>query len=213
MRTVAIPIRNTQKVEVFVEKHNDHFELWIVGMVKERRMVLSHHLTHGDLETHLEYARPEDLIWRDAERSEIPDEKHQNAIEMEETITRGVFWDGVASHFDSIAFITKDRKALLSAQKAILGRWTDGSLTFDLKPEHGLAWSCTDPKHWLGRFAGPNPDWWNFKQWQFAFMSDVGKNSMSGCRNEIIHVDERELHFRGGHKNRMAYVFRRENAA
>jgi len=141
MRTVAIPIRNTQKVEVFVEKHADYFELWIVGLVKERRMVLSHHLTRGDLETHLEYARPEDLIWRDAERSEIPTEKHQNAIEMEETISRGVFRDGgVGTHIDSIAFITKDRKALLSAQKLLLGRWTDGTLTFDLKPEHKLSW-------------------------------------------------------------------------
>ena len=54
-------------------------------------MVLDHHFTHDDLEARLEYSQPNDLVWREAKRSEIPSEKHQNAIEMEETMARRVF--------------------------------------------------------------------------------------------------------------------------
>jgi hypothetical protein len=214
MRTVSIPISNTQRVEVFVEKREDFFEVWMVGVVKERRMVLDHHLTHDDLEGQLEYARSGDLIWRDADRSQMPAEKHENAGEMEDTIRRGVFWDGGAGgHFDSMAFITKDRKALQAAKRAMPGRWTDGTLTFRLEPEHKLDWSCSDEQYWLNRRADPAPDWWDFNQWQFPLMSRMGTTDACGIRTEVIHVGDRELHLRGGHPNRMAHVFRRDHAA
>ena len=105
MRSTSFIIHNNQMLEVFVEKEERHFELWMVGTVKDRRVVLDHHLTHDDLESRLAYAQPGDLIWRDAISSEIPTEKHKNAIQMEEAIKQGAFIDfekqgqSVANHF------------------------------------------------------------------------------------------------------------------
>jgi hypothetical protein len=93
MRTAAITVYNSQKLEVFVAKLNRGFEVWIVGAIKGRRMILDHHLTHDDLEVHLAYAQPGDLVWREANPSEIPLEKHANAMEMEKTIKRRKFHD------------------------------------------------------------------------------------------------------------------------
>src|SRR5271154_6031360 len=90
MRTVSIPVYTSKKIELFVEKVKGGFELWAVGIVKGQRILIDHHLTRDDLETRLEYARPEDLIWRDTVHSEIPVEKHERTVQMEETIERGV---------------------------------------------------------------------------------------------------------------------------
>src|SRR4051812_33293251 len=113
MRSTAFPIHNTNQLEAFVKRRRGFFEFWAVGLVKGRRLVLDHHLTHDDLETNLAYAEPGDLGWRDVAESDIPTEKNQNALEMEETIKHRIFWDyeswpekaqrSVAGHFGSIA--------------------------------------------------------------------------------------------------------------
>jgi hypothetical protein len=153
MRTVTIPVYNNQQIELFIEKVKDGFELWAVGVVKGQRVVIDHHLTHDDLPARLEYAQPEDLIWRDAERSEIPVEKHKNAIEMEETIEREVFWDyenrsksacpSVTGHLAALDFLTLDKKELAAAKKMMLGRWTDSVLTFSVEPNNKLQLNST----------------------------------------------------------------------
>src|SRR5437867_7849604 len=115
MRTVAITIHNNHKFELFVEKRRQGFEFWVVGPAKGHRMLLDHHVTHDDLEARLEYAQAGDLIWRDAVRSEMPAEKHQNAIEMEETIRLDTFWDfeklhqSVTGHLGAISFLMMDK--------------------------------------------------------------------------------------------------------
>ena len=174
MRTVSIPVYTSKKIELFVEKVKGGFELCAVGIVKGQRILIDHHLTRDDLETRLEYAWPEDLVWRDTVHSEIPVEKHERTVQMEETIERGGFWDGIASNLASIHSLDKDRKDTVAARKAILGRWTDGVLTFIIEPNNKLQWSCDDHQHWLNRRRGPAPDWWNLSSlWELHLMCNM----------------------------------------
>ncbi len=61
----------------------------------------------------------------------------------------------VCNNFASISFLDGDRKETVAAKKAILGRWTDGVLTFGIEPNNKLQWSCADHQHWpsLGKFG------------------------------------------------------------
>jgi hypothetical protein len=93
MRTVAISVHNNQELEIFVRERKGAFELWAVGPSTHGRTVLDHYLTHDDLEGRLYYQRRGDLVWREASASEILARKHENAIQTEETIKQGVFWD------------------------------------------------------------------------------------------------------------------------
>ena len=212
MRTVSISVYNSKTLELFVEKLKDHFEFWAVGIVKDRRVVIDHHLTHNDIETRLEYARPEDLIWRDADRLEIPAEKHQNAIEREETMARGVFWDSVDSQINSYAFLDRDKKDTTAARKLLLGQWTDGVLSFGIEPNDKLSWSCADHTHWLNRVAHhigkPPPNWWSLNsRWALHIMNT---EHSCGTHAGVVHVDEKELHLNvRGKMNRMVYVFQK----
>jgi hypothetical protein len=211
MRTVTITIWNNKKLELFVEKVKDGFELWTVGIVKGQRILLDHHLTHDDLETRLEYTRPEDLIWRDADLSEIPAEKHKMAIEGEESIKRNSFWDSITRNLASKHFLDRDRKAIATARKAILGRWTDGDLTFYLEPNNKMQWFCSDHEHWLNRRRNPAPDWWDLSSvWELHLMANMNTPQARGTHVSVLHVDEKELHICGGHLNRIVHVFRRE---
>jgi hypothetical protein len=221
MRAVTIPVKNNLRVEIFVEKLKDGFEIWGVGKSKEGRMVLDHHLTHDNLEALLEYAQPKDLVWRDASHSEIPAEKHQNAIEREETIARGVYWDyenrgegainSVTCHLGAIAFLVRDRKDLAAAKKMMHGQWTDGILTFTVMPNNRLEWFCEDKQHWLNKFTAPAPTWWNFGKWELFIMSNMGTPQARGIHFPILRVNEHELHVSGGgRRHRLAYVFRRD---
>lgn len=216
MRTVSIPVRNNQQLELFVEKLKDGFELWAVGIVDGNRVLIDHHLTHDDLEARLEYAEPEDLVWRDSDRSEIPTDKHKNALEKEETIGRGVFWDyenrdrSVTHHLGAIDFLTLDKKELAAAKKMLLGRWTDGVLTFGVESNNKLQWSCAERNHPLNvveRTRGYVVDWWNFAKWQFAAVNEKHK---AATYVAVLRVNEHELHLTGGgHLHRVAHVFRR----
>jgi hypothetical protein len=219
MRTTVVTVHNNQELEVFIKKQEDGFELWTVGPVKGCRMVLDHHLTHDDLEARLQYAKPSDLVWRDATHSELPAEKHQNAIEMENTIKQGTFLDyenwpeevsrSVARHLGSIVFLTADKEEMNAAKKALLGQWTDGVATLTLEPNNRLRWSCTDRNHPLNvgeKVHGRAPDWWNFAIWRLALMNNEYK---CGTHIGVLCVGEQELHLDSSRPHRLADVFRR----
>ncbi len=215
MRTVAINIHNNQRLELFIEKHKNELELWMVGLAKGHRTVLDHHVTHDDLEARLEYAQTRDLVWRDAARSEIPTAKHPNAIEMEETIKQGTFWDfeklnqSVTGHFGAIPLLSMDKAEWNAAKKAIQGRWTDGVVTLDVQSNNKLHWSCTDLQHPLNvgeRVHGHAPCWWNFAMWRLHLMNDRYK---CGTHVGVLRVNGQELHLESGHLHRIANVFQK----
>lgn len=213
MRTTTISVHNNQAIEVFTQRKEEGFELWMVGTIKGNRMVLDHHLTHDDLENRLRYQQPNDLEWREAVQSEIPSLKHSNAEEMEETINRGKFIDNesvVAQFgFGSIDLLPNDRKTLNAAKKAILGQWTDGQVKIVFNSEskltlHGL---CRD--HLLNRVRNPNDpvrDWWSFASWQLWFMNAEQK---IGQRIGVLRLDQEELHVFNDKPDCLAHVFRR----
>lgn len=239
MRTAAITVHNNQRLELFVEKLKDCFEVWVVGPVKGHRVMLDHHLTHDDLEAHLQYARLGDLVWHDAVCSEIPAEKHQNTIQMERTIKQRTFFDyddprldetealarqaaglpqwsgthrSVAKHLDSIALLATDKEGMNEVKKALLGRWTDGVATLTIEPNHKLQWSCTDRQHPLNvgeQVHKHAPNWWNFDMWELGLMNDKHR---CGTHVGVLRVDEHEMHLNGRHPHQIAHVFHREKS-
>ena len=236
MKTVSITVHNNKKLELFVEKHEDWFEVWIVGPIRKRRTLLDHHLTHDDLERFLEYAKPGDLVWCDAGITEIPAEKHRNAIEVEETIKQGTFWDfhgldemeasvrqalglpassmpschSVTGHLGAIALLSEDidKTEWSVAKQAILGQWTDGVVTMSFEPDHKMRWSCADRQQPLnfGERVNGHAPDW----WNFAMWGVALLNSKNKCGTHVsvLHVGKDELHiFESDHPHRMATVF------
>jgi hypothetical protein len=213
MKKTTIRIHHNRNIELFVEKRNDGFEIWIVGLFQKKRLVLDHHLTHDDLEARLEYANCGDMLWCEAENGEIPDEKHQNAIEAEKNIA--TFWDyeklhqSVAGHLSAIVLLSTDTAEQKVTEQALLGRWTDGIVTVSFESNNRLQWSCVDRQHPLNvgeRVHGHAPDWWNFGLWEIALLNNDHK---CGTRVHVLRVDEQELHFFSNHPHRIAHVFRR----
>jgi hypothetical protein len=213
MKTVAITIHEDTKVELFVEKRENGFEVWIVGPVQERRAVLDHHLTHDNLEARLHYETVGDLVWRKADDSEIPTEKHQNAIEAEKNISTFLDYESlnqsVTGHLSAITLLSNDKAPWNAVKKALLGLWTDGIVSMSFEPGNRLRWSCSDPQHPLNvgeRVHNHAPDWWNSAMWAVALMNNEHK---CGTRIGVLQVDEEELHLFSSHPHRIAQVFRR----
>jgi hypothetical protein len=237
MRTVDILVHGEKRLQIFVGKHKCHFELWVAGPIKGRQILLDHHLTHDDLEARLGYAKTGDLDWRNATQSDIPTEKHENAIEMEKTIKRQTFYDyddpqldkiealarqalglsqcfkthcSVTKHLDSIALLAADKEGINEAKKALLGQWSDGVVTLTIKPGHKLQWSCKDRDHPLNvgeRVHEHPPDWWDFNLWELGLMNDAHK---CGTHVGVLRVDERELHLNSSHPHQIAHVLHRD---
>ena len=211
MRSVTIPAYNSKTLEVFLEKRDYGCEVWTVGVAKGERVIIDHFRTRDDLQARLEYAQHEDLIWRDAAPLEMPSQRHKLAIEREESFKRGVFEHGTSGVVNSIRFLDRDRKDTTTAKRAIHGQWADGVLTFSIEPLNKLRWSCADSNHWLNRGSKsgrPAPNWWNLSGlWELHLMNN---DKLCGTHVGIIHVDEKELHFRGGVDDRIALVFRRQ---
>jgi hypothetical protein len=217
MRTTQITVHNNQRFEIFTQRQGDGFEFWTVATIKARRMILDHHLTHDDLEAHLTYAQPGDLIWKNATPSEVPTEKHSSAVEMEGSIKRGVFVDLadqpnqlLAYHLTSMSLIPVDRKTWNFAKKVIHGQWADGFAKVVFDPDCKLKWSCPlDRPHPLNsgaRTHGQKPDWWNFANWQLHLMNSEHK---CGMRTGVLRVDEQEFHIFSDQPDRLAHILRR----
>lgn len=230
MRTTSIIICSDIKFEIFVAKREEGFELWMVGPIKGRRMILDHLLTHDDLEALLEYSEPADLIWHDAEHSEIPAKKHQMAIEYEAAFERGIHQDfeypcvGVITHLNAMHLFCMDRSERKRAEKMLLGRWTDTVVTMDFMPNKKAQWSCADRRHPLNAFLlwqdnymeysrrrtdqipKHLPNWWNLEE-VGLFLRNIEHKLARYI--DVIRVDEQELHLQSFHPNRLARIFRR----
>jgi hypothetical protein len=135
---------------------------------------------------------------------------------MEETMTRGVFWDSFDDQLRPCGFLDRDRKDIATARKLVLGRWTDGVLSFNIEAKDKLEWSCSDAKHWLNIVAHhngkPPPNWWSLNShWRLHIMN---REASCGSSAGVIHIDDKELHLNArGEKNRMVYVFQKVKAA
>lgn len=222
MRTVSITVHNNEKFEIFVKRKKSEFELWNVGPVKGRRRILDHYLTHDDLEAKLEYANSGDLVWRNAKESDLPRGNYFSASKLEAAANARMFLDfktnlaqPLVYHIaSSVNLLPLVRKVFISAQKTIMGCWTDGTARVSIKSGSELAFSYLIERphplnsHW--RMHGYHPDHWNFKGWQLFLWN---KEHGTAMRIGVIRVDERELHiWNEQHPHRIAHVFRRLNA-
>jgi len=214
MRTVAIPVHNNQKVEVFSQRRGDGqfdgFEVWMVGVSKGERMILDHLLTQEHLERRVCYARAGDLVWTEAQPSSLPIHKHRAAQQSDEVVKRGTFLDLASPihYFNAINLISPDRKTSKVAAKALLGRWTDGIATITFEPGFRLLIGCPE--------AGSHPlynvahciqaDWWSFGQWDLMMLNEKEKR---GERVQVFRCDERELHIVTTRRDVLVHVFHR----
>jgi hypothetical protein len=218
MRTVAIIIHNGDSLEIFVKRLKFGFEVWKVGPIKGRRVILDHHLTHDDLEAKLYYSKHGDLAWRNAKRHELPIETHPSVAQAE-SVDGSSFIDFETSlgqplvhHLSSIAnLIPVNRKVFNVAKGLMIGRWTDGTATVSLKSEARLALSLSvnrsHPLNLGQQIHGYRPDRWNFKGWQLFLLS---KEHDAGLRIGVIHIDGNELHiWASGSRHKIANVFYR----
>lgn len=214
MKTTVIPVHNGNQLELFFEKRDDGFELWTVGVIKGIRQVLDHHLTHDDLEKRIHYQNPGDLFWRQTDSAQIPREKHANALEIEGTIKRRKFIDqqSVVDHlgFGSIDLLGMDKKTVIAAKAALIGKWTDGEVMLILKPDNKLEILGLSPKpHFFDNCWPPSypaRDWWNFALWRFHTLN---KERQIGQTAAVLRADQRELHFYSTHLDKIAHVFKR----
>jgi hypothetical protein len=213
MRKVEIIVHNNQALELFTKRRGtiyEGFEVWMVGMIKGQRTVLSHFITNEHFERRLVYAQAGDLIWRDAQETEIPKGKTKIAEEEEKIIERGKFLDmeRVGYYFNGISSIPIDRKAWNLAKSAIIGKWTDGVATIAFHPESNLTVVCPPAAaHPLYIAAHDNQaDWWNFSSWMLFLMNDEKKR---GERTGVWRCDENELHIFSHQRDRLVHVLKR----
>jgi len=212
MRTVSIAVHNNHTLELFVQKRKTAFELWQVGIVNGRRILLDHYLTHDDLEAKLSYAEPGDLVWEDTKRSHIPAEKHRNVLQREKMAKRDSFSDfdkigqKLLYHFAGcINMFSIDRKAFNHAKKVILGHWTDGVVAAFFEPEHKIKLSYPmDRPHSLNASVRM-VNWWAFGRWQLHLLDE----HKTGIRIGVLRVDEHELHVYSQIHNRIAHIMYR----
>jgi len=203
MRTVAIRVHNETHLELFVKRLRSGFEVWKVGPIGGRRVILDHHLTHDDLEARLYYSKRGDLVWGNAGRFDLPLQKHLAAAQMENSVNRRRFIDfetglkqPLVYHLAGTAnLIPTERKAFKAAKELIPGCWSDGTAAVSFKPDGQLDLSFSkDKPHQLASHRQIHrccPDRWNFKGWQL-FLSNQKYNA--GMRVGVIRVDESELH-------------------
>jgi hypothetical protein len=236
LKSVEIIIHDNRRIELFVARHTEGYEVWIVGPFRGRRTILDHRLTHDDLQRYLEYARAGDLVWRNASEAELPHEKHKNALATEKTIKLGRFWDycdpqysemealarrisglpdapssslfSIANHLEVIAWLSEEDGWPPVTVGALLGEWTDGVLTMNFKPGNRLDWLCTDPQHPLdfGRRVQAFPPNW----WNIVGwrLHIMNMEHKSGTNVVILRVDQDQLHvFETGCPNRIARIF------
>jgi hypothetical protein len=213
MRATSIPIFNDKLLEVFTRQRDtiyDGFEVWMVSDIGGKQTLLNHFLTHNGLEASLSYSAAGDLVWRDAQESDIPNEKTKLAEEAEIYFKKGTFWDldDLGHHFNCTSSIPKERKALNAAKKAFIGTWTDGVATVTFGSDSKLTIQCPDaPSHPLHYLASSHhADWWNFAHWMLWLMNDAKK---SGERMKVWRCDEHELHLVSKQRDKLAHVFRR----
>ena len=218
IRSVDIPIHNTQLLQVFTRlRRPGVFDVWIVTAAAGHREVHDHYLTRDDLEGRLHYSRPGDLAWRDATPSEIPADRGTSGFVMGATIpARKVLdFDSLCDHLTgAIVTLPLDRRALAAARRGIPGQWSDGTTLATFERPSRLRLSPPGrPYPFDGGANCPPPDSWTFGSWQLRLMN---KKHHCGVRVSVLRVDQDELHvgdlgsLRGRPGDALAHVFRRK---
>jgi hypothetical protein len=212
LRSTTIRVQGDRLVELFSRRLDDaKGAFWVVAAINGRRTVISHYLTHDDLENRLSYATAGDVEWRNASPAEIPRRYSGVGLVMGCTIP-----DGKTLDFQSLAlhlplpYLPVDRFALASARRSILGRWSDGAVSATFGPKSKLTLSTRIPaNHPFAPTRGcPPSDWWRLSAWQLYLMNQERK---CGLRMLVLRVDADELHVALGTRtgDTIAHVFRR----
>ncbi len=239
MKSSTIIVHNSRKLEFFIEERNDGFEFWAGASIRGQRVLLGHHLTHDNVEAHLHYFQPGDLIWRDCEPSEIPTKKHGAALEDEETIKRGAYLDyddpkldeleavarkasglsvssalshrSVADHLGAIVFLAQDpdKEEGKAAKQAIIGEWTDGVVTMRFEPGNEMDWSCADLHHPFSIGIWVHRSPPDWWNFEMWGIALLNRKNRCGTRIGVLRVNEKELHLTSRLPHRIADVYRR----
>lgn len=214
MRTTSLSVHNDQILEIFIEPREEHpgqFLIWMVGDIKGQRTVLDHLATQDDLEQQLSYIRHGDMIWKSADKLDIPLAKNQSAIENEKTIEQGALWDHPCSLcWMATIWLPISRKTLNAAKKLIIGEWSDGVVNLSFKPNSQFHIDFPAPplNHHPLLFASDyvGADRWNLSRWLLFLMNDKRNR---GYKIGGWKCDEHELHIFGDQKDVLVHPLRR----
>jgi hypothetical protein len=210
MRTTSFQTRNNQTAEVFVVSHGKHFELWVVGPKENQRVILSHYLTHDDLERRLRYAKSVMLNWTLAKMSDLPEAKSPLALQDEKSIECGTFWDSdaLSDHLAGVMNLDLDCETLAAARADMIGVWSDGISTLNLGKDGSLSASISpnSAQPFLRAVARFQADGWRLSDsWQLRVMNC---HSLKAERRLVHRVSATELHL-GDEGNCIAFVLKR----
>jgi hypothetical protein len=210
MRTTSFQTRNHQTVEVFVVNHGKHFELWVVGPKENQRVILSHYLTHDDLERRLRYTKSILLNWTLAKMSDLPGAKSPLALQDEKSIECGTLWDSEAlsDHLASVVNLDLDCETLAAARADMVGLWSDGISTLNLGKDGSLSVSISpdSAQPFLRALVRIQADEWRLSDsWQLRV---VNRQSLKVERRLVHRVSATELQL-GDEGNCIAFVLKR----
>jgi hypothetical protein len=214
LRACRIPVRNGQAIELLTRRvASNLFELWVVAHTAGSGAVVDHYFTTDNLEDHLAYAAPGDLAWATAPLSAIPSGRLKGGFIAGENIRdRPISHERLQYHLsNALVLLPIDRRPAAVARKALLGMWTDGSITLSLaSPDLATVRGERPAGHPLatpGRVE--ELDWWKFRGWQLHLMS---RSANHGLRIGVLRADEKELHLANASlqdRGRLAYTFSR----
>lgn len=211
MRQLTIPVHNNQQLECFIERHGTWFEFRLVGEVDGARQVLSHYLTHDDLEHKFAYAEDRPFSWVDASRRQLPAKKHKNSVQWEATIAQHKFVDlGRGSYHivPPIGFLSLDRSAWNRARKLLVGHWSDGKIQITFERSFRVRLDKLPPRgHALRTASSVLQEHWSLKRWWlFTYSGDM----KVGVGTPILCLNSDEMHLPSHDPRYMAQVFRRQ---
>ena len=215
LRKTELTINNTIELGLYSGWIEDSAsEFWLVGEVEGERIVLNHNvmLAQTSPGEGICYAEPGDLVWTDADESELPARKAELVVENEADL------EAEPDYFipleDAWMLINNElkvqRKVWNQAKKDLYGKWSDGVASFEIRDDDSAVIDCPDdPAHPL-------------HQYQYTY----GVDCMSNCHNwglvlwsterkgglslGLLHCDREQLHMYVQEPTRMAHVFYRD---
>lgn len=212
LQAADVALRGNQALTLYTCAAADGlYELWIVGRARTAG-VIDHYFTHDDLVSHLSYAVPGDLRWRDAPLSAIPANRMGHGFVLGVSVAAHKVIDHERAQYhlaNGLSALPLDKAVAHRAGKLLVASWSDTVTSLTLGADGVLAVSGTPNREHPLFDLSPAPDTWSFFQWQLRLLH---QSTGRGLRLVVLSVTDRELHIAQAaarHTAMIAHVFTR----